>query len=74
MILLFICYEHFAKFAKTGWEDSNPDTNDIWRVITSATEGAFAGSDNEHATADIDGNAGYMTLAAPDNPDFLLYL
>lgn len=62
--------EHFAKFAKTGWEDSNPDTNDIWRVITSATEGAFAGSDNEHATAGIDGNAGYMTLAAPDKSDF----
>ncbi len=62
--------EHFAKFAKTGWEDSNPETNDIWRVISSATDGAFAGSTDEHNTAGIDGNAGYMTLAAPDKSDF----
>ncbi len=62
--------EHFAKFAKTGWEDSEPDTNDIWRVITNATGAAFAGSDNEHATAGIDGDAGYMTLASPDKKDF----
>ena len=62
--------EHFAKFAKTGWEDSQPRTNDIWRVITSATGAAFAGSDNEHATAGIDGKAGYMTLASPDKKDF----
>lgn len=62
--------EHFAKFAKTGWEDSQPDTNDIWRVITSATGAAFAGSDKEHTTAGIDGKAGYMTLASPDKKDF----
>lgn len=62
--------EHFAKFAKTGWEDSEPDTNDIWRVITSATGAAFAGTDKEHATAGINGNAGYMTLASPDKKDF----
>ncbi len=62
--------EHFSKFAKTGWEDSNPDTNDIWRAIPAATSSAFAGTDNEHATAGIDGNAGYMTLAAPDKSDF----
>lgn len=62
--------EHFAKFARTGWEDSSPDTNDIWRVIRPATKGAFAGSDNEHATAGIQGNAGYMTLASPDKKDF----
>lgn len=62
--------EHFAKFAKTGWEDSEPDTNDIWRVISLATDGAFEGSENEHNTAGIDGNAGYMTLAAPDKSDF----
>ncbi|MCI8489168.1 MAG: hypothetical protein HFJ04_02770 [Lachnospiraceae bacterium] len=62
--------EHFAKFAKTGWEDSNPDTNDIWRAISAATDPAFAGTDNEHATAGIDGKAGYMTLAAPDKSDF----
>ncbi len=62
--------EHFAKFAKTGWEDSSPNTNDIWRVIRPATQGAFEGSDNEHATAGINGNAGYMTLASPDKKDF----
>lgn len=66
--------EHFAKFAKTGWEDSRPDTNDIWRVIRPATKGAFAGSDNEHATAGINGNAGYMTLASPDKKDFSVVL
>ncbi len=62
--------EHFAKFAKTGWEDSNPAANDIWRVISSATGAAFAGTDKEHATAGINGNAGYMTLASPDKKDF----
>lgn len=62
--------EHFAKFAKMGWEDSEPDTNDIWRAIPAATSPAFAGSDNEHATAGINGNAGYMTLASPDKKNF----
>ena len=62
--------EHFAKFAKTGWEGSDASVNEIWRVIPASTQGAFAGSDNEHATAGIDGNAGYMTLAAPDKSDF----
>ncbi len=62
--------EHYAKFAKMGWEDSQPDTNDIWRVITNATGAAFAGSDKEHTTAGIDGKAGYMTLASPDKKDF----
>lgn len=62
--------EHYAKFAKMGWEDSEPDTNDIWRVITNATGAAFAGTDKEHMTAGIDGNAGYMTLASPDKKDF----
>ncbi len=62
--------EHFAKFAKTGWEDSDPTGNDIWRAISSATSGSFAGTDNEHATAGIDGDAGYMTLAAPDKKNF----
>ena len=62
--------EHYAKFAKMGWEDSVPDTNDIWRVITNATGAAFAGSDKEHMTAGIDGKAGYMTLASPDKKNF----
>ncbi len=62
--------EHFAKFAKTGWEGSDPSVNEIWRVISASTNGSFAGSDNEHATAGINGNAGYMTLAAPDKSDF----
>lgn len=62
--------EHFAKFAKTGWEGSDPSLNEIWRVIPASTKGAFAGSENEHATAGINGNAGYMTLAAPDKSDF----
>lgn len=62
--------EHYAKFAKMGWEDSDPDHNDIWRVITNATGAAFNGSQSEHATAGIDGKAGYMTLASPDKKDF----
>lgn len=62
--------EHFAKFAKMGWEDSEPAANDIWRAIPGATSPAFAGSDNEHATAGINGNAGYMTLASPDKKNF----
>ncbi len=62
--------EHFAKFAKTGWEDSDPSQNDIWRAIPGATISAFAGSDNEHATAGINGNAGCLTLASPDKKDF----
>ncbi|MBO5303221.1 MAG: FIVAR domain-containing protein [Lachnospiraceae bacterium] len=62
--------EHFAKFAKTGWEDSNPEQNDIWRVIAGATDGSFDGSEDEHETAGIDGDAGYMTLASPDGKDF----
>lgn len=62
--------EHFSKFAKTGWEDSNPSTNEIWRAIPSATSAAFAGTKDEHATAGIDGKAGYITLASPDKKDF----
>lgn len=61
---------HFAKFAKTGWEDSEPDTDDIWLAISSATSPSFPGSDNEHATAGINGNAGFMTLVSPDKKDF----
>lgn len=61
---------HFSKFAKTGWEDSDPSGDDIWRAIAGATKASFAGTDNEHATAGINGNAGYMTLAAPDMKDF----
>ena len=62
--------EHFSKFAKTGWEDSDPTQNEIWRVVKESTKGSFAGTSNEHATAGIDGNAGYMTLAAPDKSDY----
>lgn len=62
--------EHFAKFAKMGWEDSHPETNDIWRAIPAATSASFAGTKSEHATAGIDGKAGYMTLASPDKKDF----
>ncbi|MCI8529691.1 MAG: hypothetical protein HFH82_11170 [Lachnospiraceae bacterium] len=61
--------EHFAKFAKLGWEDEN-QTKGIWRAIPQSTQGAFAGTDNEHATAGIDGKAGYLTLASPDKQDF----
>ena len=61
---------HFAQFAVTGWEDTEPSQNEIWRVITNATSGSFGSSDNEHQTAGIDGKASYMTLAAPDKEDF----
>lgn len=64
--------QHFTSFAKTGWEDDDTaDENDsIWRVVPSATKGAFGGSKDEHNTAGINGSAGYMTLVAPDKKNF----
>ena len=55
---------HITKFAKTGWENDT-NTNGIWRVLPNATYGSFGSSDNEHQTAGINGDASYMTLAAP---------
>ena len=60
---------HITQFAKTGWENDT-NTNGIWRVLPNATFASFGASDNEHATAGIDGTASYMTLAAPDKKDF----
>lgn len=60
---------HITQFAKTGWENDT-NTNGIWRVLPNATFASFGASDNEHATAGIDGSASYMTLAAPDKKDF----
>ena len=60
---------HITQFAKTGWENET-NTNGIWRVLPNATFASFGANDNEHATAGIDGNASYMTLAAPDKQDF----
>ena len=60
---------HITKFAKTGWENDT-NTAGIWRAIPSATYASFGASSNEHATAGIDGNASYMTLAAPDKENF----
>ena len=60
---------HFSKFAKTGWENED-NTNGIWRAIPQASFGSFGGSDSEHATAGIDGNGSFMTLAAPDKSDY----
>ncbi len=60
---------HITKFAKTGWENDT-NTAGIWRAIPSATYASFGASSNEHATAGIDGNASYMTLASPDKKDF----
>ena len=61
---------HFTAFAKAGWEDNDPTQNEIWRAIPAASYGSFGGSDNEHMTAGINGNASYLTLAAPDKTDF----
>ena len=61
--------EHFAKFAKLGWENEE-NTNGIWMVISQSSKGSFAGTTDEHATAGIDGNAGYLTLVSPDKSDF----
>ena len=61
---------HFSQFAVTGWEDTDPSQNEIWRVITGATSGSFGSSDNEHQTAGMDGKASYMTLVSPDKKDF----
>ena len=60
---------HITKFAKTGWENAS-NTAGIWRVLPGATFASFGASSNEHATAGIDGNASYMTLAAPDKQNF----
>ena len=60
---------HITKFAKTGWENDT-NTNGIWRVLPNATYGSFGSSDNEHQTAGINGDASYMTLAAPDKTNF----
>ena len=60
---------HITQFAKTGWENDT-NTNGIWRVLPNATFASFGASDNEHATAGIDGSASYMTLAAPDKKNF----
>ena len=62
--------QHFTNFAVTGWEDNDASQNEIWRVISSATEGGYAGSSSEHQTTGIDGDASYMTLAAPDKSEF----
>lgn len=61
--------EHFAKFAKLGWENED-NTDGIWMAVSQASKESFAGSENEHATSGINGNAGYLTLAAPDKSDF----
>lgn len=61
---------HFSRFAVTGWENSDTSQNEIWRMISSASYGSFGGSDNEHLTAGIDGDASYLTLASPDGQDF----
>ena len=61
--------EHFTAFANTGWENED-NTAGIYRVIANATDGAFSASTSEHNSAGIDGNASYMTLAAPDGSNF----
>ena len=61
---------HFSRFAVTGWEDSDPTQNEIWRMIASASHASFGGSSNEHETAGVDGDASYLTLAAPNGEDF----
>lgn len=64
---------HFSRFAVTGWEktpDDDPDNNTIWRMIASASHGSFGGDSNEHATAGINGDASYLTLADPNGKDF----
>lgn len=61
---------HFSRFAVTGWEDSDPSQNEIWRMIASASHGSFGGSKNEHETAGINGDASYLTLADPSGKDF----
>lgn len=61
---------HFSRFAVTGWEDTDPNQNEIWRLISNASYASFGGSDNEHMTAGIDGDASYLTMAAPNGEDF----
>ena len=59
----------FSRFAETGWENED-NTAGIWRMIPQASAGAFAGSQSEHNTSGIDGNASYITIASPDKKDF----
>ncbi len=61
--------EHFAKFANVGWENES-NTKGIWRTLSGASFASYGGSSNEHATAGEDGNASYLTLAAPDKTNF----
>ena len=56
---------HITKFAKTGWENDT-NTNGIWRVLPNATYGSLA----PLQAGSINGDASYMTLAAPDKTNF----
>lgn len=60
------CLEHFAKFAKTGWENAD-NTAGIWRYIAAASANNSQGT--EHLTNEA-GEPSYMTLASPDKKDF----
>jgi Rib/alpha/Esp surface antigen-like repeat protein len=61
--------QHFSSFAHSGWENES-NSSGIWRVIPNASQASFGGNSNEHQTAGINGEAGYITLASPDKKDF----
>lgn len=64
--------EHFARFAKLGWENADPgepaDSHGIWRAIAQAS-GCEVGGNNPVNGA-RHGEPSYLTLAAPDGGDF----
>ncbi|MGK5695311.1 GH59 galactosidase [Streptomyces sp. URMC 128] len=58
--------QHFAQFAKTGWENDT-NTAGIWRTVPEASYSGVSGTEN------VDGSNGapsYMTLADPRKKDF----
>lgn len=62
--------EHFAKFAKLGWEppSGNPASNGIWRAIPSASKCEVRGDNPVNGARH--GEPSYLTLASPEGDDF----
>ncbi len=60
---------HFAKFAKTGWENEE-NTAGVWRAVTNASGNASANRGDLGHITNESGNPSYLTLAAPDKSAF----
>ncbi|MCI9503559.1 MAG: hypothetical protein HFG76_16575, partial [Hungatella sp.] len=60
-------FQHFTKFAVTGWEDDDPGTPQVWRGIPGASKSEASGSNPVNGR---NGGDNYLTLAAPDKTGF----